>query len=115
IDEQPLFVSNFGMASKLKKFIYTPKLLNANVSSGNGKLSETELKTYNIMGPYGIQIPLQPNQKLPLIGQLDLNELKGLSVIDNKMYRAPVVYDRLKNETGSVNSAANNNYNTTNN
>ncbi len=97
IDEYPLFVSNFGMASKLKKFLYTPKLFNVNVANPNTKLNDVELKTYNITGPYGSQILLQPNQKLPLVGQIDLNELKGMSVLDNKMYRSPVFYDKFKN------------------
>ena len=35
IDEYPLFLSNFGMASKLKKFVYTPKLFNVNVTNPN--------------------------------------------------------------------------------
>lgn len=97
IDEYPLFVSNFGMASKLKKFLYTPKLFNVNVANPNTKLNDVELKTYNVTGPYGSQILLQPNQKLPLVGQIDLNELKGMSVLDNKMYRAPVFYEKFKN------------------
>jgi hypothetical protein len=97
IDENPLFVSNFGMASKLKKFLYSSKLLNCNVTNSATKLSDVELKTYNMIGPYGIQIPLQPSQKLPLIGQIDQNESKGLAVVDNKMFRAPVFYEKLKN------------------
>jgi len=97
IDEYPLFVSNFGMASKLKKFLYTPKIFNINVANPNTRLSDVELKTYNITGPYGSQILLQPNQKLPLVGQIDLNELKGMSVFDNKMFRSPVFYEKVKN------------------
>ncbi len=95
VDEHPLFISNFGMASKLKKFLYSSKLLNVNVSNSSFKLSETELKTYNMIGPFGIQIPLQAGQKLPLIGQIEQNEYKGLAVVDNKMYRAPVFYEKL--------------------
>jgi hypothetical protein len=99
IDEYPLFIDNFGMASKLKKFLYTQRLFNSNVSNPTTKLSDSELKTYNIVGPYGSQILLQPNQKLPLIGQIDHTELKGLSVIDNKMYRAPAFYEKVTNPT----------------
>lgn len=105
IDEYPLFLDSFGMASKLKKFLYTQRLFNSNVANQTSKLSDTELKTYNSLGPYGSQIPLQPNQKLPLIGQIDQNELKGLSVIDNKMYRAPVFYEKLTNPTVVENKA----------
>ena len=94
VDENPLFLSNFGMASKIKKFLYTPKLLNTNI---NKEPSEIELKTYSVMGPYGFQILLQPGQKMPLVGQIDQNELKGLSVVDNKMFKAPVFYEKITN------------------
>jgi hypothetical protein len=97
IDENPLFVDNFGMASKLKKFLYTQRLFNSSVSNPTTKLTESELKTYNMVGPYGSQILLQPNQKLPLIGQIDTSESKGLTVVDNKMYRAPTFYEKLAN------------------
>ena len=97
LDENPLFISNFGMASKLKKFVYTPKLFQVNVANPNTKLSDVELKTYNLTGQYGSQILLQQNQKLPLVGQIDQNELKGLLVVDNKMYRAPAFYEKVKN------------------
>ena len=116
IDENPIFISNFGMASKLKKFIYTAKLFNQNIQSQTSKLTETELKTYNIIGPYGIQILLAPGSKLPLLGQIDTNDLKGISVIDNKMYRASVFYEKLGNpvtintQSKSVNTP--NNYGT---
>jgi hypothetical protein len=102
IDENPLFLNNLGMASKLKKFLYTPRLFNSNVANTATKLTDVELKSYNFTGPYGSQILLNSNQKLPLIGQIDLNELKGLSIIDNKMYRAPVFYEKLKNPTLNI-------------
>jgi hypothetical protein len=97
IDEYPLFISNFGMASKLKRFLYTPKLFHANVVNPNTKLNEVEMKSYQMIGPHGLQILLQPGQKLPLIGQIETNEYKGLSVIDNKMFRAPTFYEKFSN------------------
>ena len=77
--------------------MYTPKLFQVNVANPNTKLSDVELKTYNLTGQYGSQILLQQNQKLPLVGQIDQNELKGLLVVDNKMYRAPAFYEKVKN------------------
>lgn len=97
IDENPLFINNFGMAFKLKRFLYTNKLFNCyNNPTVMSKLSESELRTLNLIGPNGIQIPLQPGQKLPLLGQLDSTDLKGLTIIDNKLFKAPVFYEKSK-------------------
>ncbi len=94
IDEYPIYLSNFGMASKLKKYIYSNKLFNSSASNPNIKFSESEMKTKNTIGPFGAQILLQPN-KNPLLGHIDQNELKGLTVIDNNMYRAPAFYEKV--------------------
>lgn len=91
IDEEPLFISNFGMASKIKKYLLSNRLFN---SYNNSKLSESELKTAALMGPNGIQLPIQDGQKLPLLGQLDKTDLKGVAVFDNKMYKAPLFYEK---------------------
>jgi len=106
VDENPLFLSNFGMASKIKKFLYSNKLLNANITKEPSP-TEVELKTYSIIGPYGFQIPLQSNQKMPLVGQIDQNELKGLAVVDNKMYRSPIFYEKISNALSSVATKSN--------
>ena len=91
IDEYPLFLANFGMANKMKKYLYSTELfMNSNNKSNSLPLNETDKKTLAMMGPYGTKILLKSEQKLPLIGQIDQNEIKGMNVIDNNMYRAPV-------------------------
>lgn len=79
IDENPLFINNFGMASKIIKYIHvTPE----HVSKG---------KTRH-MGPYGIEMKLSFKDRIPLLGQLDPSHYKGITIVENNMYRAPVFY-----------------------
>lgn len=92
IDEDPLFINNFGMATKLKKYLFNNKLFNNSIQ--NSKLTENEMKTINTVGPFGIQILLNEDQKVPLLGQLDNTGLKGISLIENKMYKSPVFYEK---------------------
>ena len=106
IDEYPLFVSNFGMANKMKKYLYSSKLFMVNNNNiNNMKLSEAEMKTYNMIGPNGTQIILKHEQKLPLLGQIDLNEIKGMNIIDNNLYRAPVFYEKINFPNSSSNTS----------
>ena len=53
LDEYPLLISNFGMASKMKKYLYSTKLFTTNASNPNTKLTEAEAKTFNMIGPNG--------------------------------------------------------------
>lgn len=103
IDEYPLFVSNFGMANKMKKYLYSNKLFTSSANNPNVKLTESEARTYNMIGPNGIQISMLQNQKIPLLGQIDQNEIKGINIIDNNMYRAPVFYENIKEDNSSNN------------
>ena len=108
IDEYPLFMNNFGMANKMKKYLYSTKLFitsNNKNNYNNMKLNEVEQKTLNMMGPKGSQILLKPEQKLPLIGQIDQNELKGMNIIDNNMYRAPVFYEKISHPNSAINTS----------
>ena len=108
IDEYPLFMANFGMANKMKKYLYSTKLFitsNNKNNYNNMKLNEVEQKTLNMMGPNGSQILLKPEQKLPLIGQIDQNELKGMNIIDNNMYRAPVFYEKISHPNSAINTS----------
>ena len=66
IDENPIFVNNFGMVSKLHRYLYNDQALP----------NEDFLKRHNSkimhMGPYGIQRVLKTqNSKLPLLGNID--------------------------------------------
>ena len=106
IDEYPLFMANFGMANKMKKYLYSTKLfITSNNKNNNLKLNEIEQKTLNMMGPNGSQILLKPEQKLPLIGQIDQNELKGINIIDNNMYKAPVFYEKISFPNSGINTS----------
>eukprot|EP00826_Nyctotherus_ovalis_P022309 TRINITY_DN1733_c0_g4_i1.p1 TRINITY_DN1733_c0_g4~~TRINITY_DN1733_c0_g4_i1.p1 ORF type:complete len:740 (+),score=207.69 TRINITY_DN1733_c0_g4_i1:252-2471(+) len=79
IDENPLFINNFGMASKIIKYIHvTPEHV------FKGKTSH--------MGPYGIEMKLSLKDRIPLLGQLDPSHYKGITILENNMYRAPVFY-----------------------
>jgi hypothetical protein len=44
------------------------------------------------MGPYGEIILKQPRERLDLLGQVDTSVFKGLTVLENKMYNAPVFF-----------------------
>ena len=107
IDEYPLFIANFGMANKMKKYLYSTKLFitSNNKNNNNMKLNEIEQKTLNMMGPNGSQILLKPEQKLPLIGQIDQSELKGMNIIDNNMYKAPVFYEKISHPNSAINTS----------
>jgi transcription initiation factor TFIID subunit 1 len=95
------------MANKMKKYLYSTKLFitSNNKNNNNMKLNEVEQKTLNMMGPNGSQILLKPEQKLPLLGQIDQNELKGINIIDNNMYKAPVFYEKISHPNSAINTS----------
>ena len=105
IDEYPLFLANFGMANKMKKYLYTTELyMNSNNRNNSLSLNEIDKKTLTMMGPYGTKILLKPEQKLPLIGQIDQNEIKGMNIIDNNMYKAPAFYEKISYPNSAKNT-----------
>ena len=106
IDEYPLFLANFGMANKMKKYLYSTELfMHSNNKNNTIPLNEADKRTLNMMGPYGTKIILKPEQKLPLIGQIDQNEIKGMNIIDNNMYRAPVFYEKISHPNSAKNTS----------
>lgn len=95
IDQHPLFVNNFGMASRLKRYYY-----------GDKQPSKKEFlnqKSENIanrhIGPYGKFIFKDELEKLDLLGQVDKSKYKGLTILENNMYNAPVFYHRIPSTT----------------
>jgi hypothetical protein len=54
------------MVSKLHRYLYSERALPANQFSKSS--SNTKIKH---MGPFGQQVLKQPNQKLPLLGNID--------------------------------------------
>jgi len=63
IDENPLFINNFGMASKLKRYVYADKYL-----PSTAFLGRSENQGLKHMGPYGVQIRKRRGEKIPLLG-----------------------------------------------
>ena len=85
VDENPLFINNFGMASKIIKYSYI-------IADQNTKTKSTH------MGPYGIEMNLSSKDRVPLLGQIDQSKYKGITIIENNMYRAPVFYHKMANQ-----------------
>lgn len=46
------------------------------------------------MGPHGIQILKKKGEKIPLLGQINTNVYKGLTVMENNMFYCPVFYHK---------------------
>ena len=89
-DQHPLFVNNFGMASKLKRYVYSDKPLQHNAFV---KKSENALTKH--MGPHGAQVLKKKGEKIPLLGQIDTKNSLGITVLENNMYLSPVFYHKL--------------------
>lgn len=89
VDENPIYVNNFGMVSKLSRYLYSDQYLPKEEflpSSQNLKVKH--------MGPYGQQILKSANAKLPLLGNIDKSQFQGIAMLSNKLYRAPVFFHR---------------------
>ena len=91
VDENPIFVNNFGMVSKLHRYIYSNHLLPKEEFAPKSQ----NMKVKHI-GPCGLQVLKPPNSKLPLLGNIDRNYFQGISVLSNKLYRAPLFYHKPK-------------------
>ena len=91
VDENPIFVNNFGMVSKLHRYVYSDSPLPQEEFAPNSK----NIKVRHI-GPSGLQKLMQPHNKLPLLGNIDKNTFQGISVLSNKLYRAPVFFHKPK-------------------
>lgn len=98
IDENPIFVNNFGMVSKMHRYVYSDHLLpNDEFTPKNKNLQLMH------MGPNGKQILKAQGSKLPLLGNIDgmtshpeKAKFRGISVLSNKLYRAPVFFHKSK-------------------
>jgi hypothetical protein len=63
IDQNPLFINNFGMASKLKRYIYSDHPL-----PPSAFLKRAENASTRHMGCHGAQVLKQKGDKIPLLG-----------------------------------------------
>lgn len=90
IDENPLFINNFGMASKLTRYIYSDRFFPLKYfqqqPAGMGQTSH--------IGYYGAQVLMSPENKLPLLGNVKEKDYQGISLLENNMYKAPVFFHR---------------------
>lgn len=89
IDENPIYVNNFGMVSKLFRFLYNDKTL-----PNEEFLPRSKNVRLQHMGPYGVQVLKSQNSKLPLLGNIDKTLFQGISILSNKLYKAPVFYHK---------------------
>jgi hypothetical protein len=92
IDKNPLFLNNFGMASKLNRYIYSDKILPAIYF----RKQPINMAQTRHIGYYGQQILLNDEGQLPLLGQIDRSKYQGLAILENNMYKAPVTYHNPK-------------------
>ena len=91
IDENPIYVNNFGMVSKLYRYVYNDQIIpNEAFVPGRGDQNLAH------MGPYGLQILKNQSSKLPLLGGIDKSLFKGITVMTNNLYHVPVFYHRPK-------------------
>lgn len=77
------------MASKLKRYVYADKYL-----PSTAFLGRSESQGLRHMGPFGVQVLRNRGEKIPLLGQLDLQHYKGLTVLENNLYVCPVFYHK---------------------
>lgn len=92
IDENPLFINDFGMASKLYRYIYSDNILPLKFF----KKQPAGMAQTRHIGYYGQQVLLSDEDKLPLIGQIDRKKYQGLTVLENNLYRVPACYHKPK-------------------
>ena len=81
-DQDPLFVNNFGMASKLRRYIY----------SDSKQVEQLVADKCPHVGPHGFVMKRRANQNIPTMGQIKDSGHRGISTIENKLYQAPVFY-----------------------
>lgn len=91
VDQNPIFVNNFGMVSKLDRYMYNDRALPA-----KHFLPTAQNSAISHMGPFGRQKLCRPTEKLPLLGNIDKSLFQGITVLSNKLYRAPVFFHKAK-------------------
>ena len=93
LDENPVLLANLGMADKLKRYTYSSK-----ISKDSTELTQKEILTQKILGPFGVEMNQKETQKVPLVVNVENSKLAGITVMDNKMYKCPVYYFKPKEE-----------------
>jgi len=92
IDENPIFVNNFGMVSQLHRYLHSDHQL-----PKEEFLPKSKNEKVKHIVPYGLQVLKPPNAKYKLLlGNIDQSQFQGIAVLSNKLYRAPLFYHKPK-------------------
>jgi hypothetical protein len=102
-EKNPLIMSNIGMASRLTKYYYPNRIVKKLVENTQFDIEDKEdkIKIFRQflkekLGEHGEEYPLDEPDQLPLLGQLSSSKLEGLAILENNLYRAPVVKQKSK-------------------
>lgn len=100
IDQNPLLLCYFGMASRITRYVYnSPIPKHPFEMLKRNKLSKPDYDQLKHIGPFGPQIvmsSLAEHHKIPLIGKVDSSAYKGIAILENNMYRAPLFWHPIK-------------------
>ncbi len=99
IEKNPLMLSNVGMASRLTKYYYHHRIIKKIVEEVGFEEREIvhQFRTFlrDKLGEQGEEAPLDDNEQLPLLGQLN-SKHEGLVILENNLYRVPVFKQRTR-------------------
>lgn len=114
IEKEPLILSDFGMGSRMERWIYLTRLAtnilekkfgyspikdqdkSGNIFEDKKKLRDTFVNTVtSTFGDKGEENYMVENEKLPTIGQLTKKDFCGLTLLDNNLSRTPVFNQRV--------------------
>lgn len=99
IEKNPLMLSNVGMASRLTKYYYHHRIIKKIVEEVGFEEMEIvkQFRTFlrDKLGEQGEEAPLDDNEQLPLLGQLN-SKHEGLVILENNLYRVPVFKQRAR-------------------
>jgi len=100
IEENPLILSNVGMASRINRYVYSQrayaKVQAQQTAKGttqpteNEELVEFVKMIKETLGPNGSISFLDETKNIPLIGQLTKENFVGITVLDNNLFYAPI-------------------------
>lgn len=114
IEKEPLILSDYGMGSRLERWIYLTRMATnilekkfgyspvkdqdkvSTIFDDKKKLRDTFVNTITAtFGDKGEESYLVENEKLPTIGQLTKKDFCGLTILDNNLSRTPVFTQRV--------------------
>ena len=98
IEENPLILSNVGMASRISRYVYPhrayskvkTKMAQKEAADENEELNEFVKLIKDSLGANGSITFLDEKANLPLIGQLTNDRFIGITVMDSNLFFAPI-------------------------